>query len=345
MHSQRHPSSRRSRNWTIAGVNFVAVILVGCSTPPLEDGGTWMPNSQSASGTSNASQDTPPPPTLGSLQIFPADNPWNQDVSGLPVHPNSANYLATIGLERGLHPDFGTVWKGTPIGIPYVVHTATSPASRSASTTMMKAIPDHTPFRPTHRSKAAPMSTAIATSSSSIRTTECSTSCTTHTHPAMAGPPGPAPFRPDLKRPAAPAGWTSANAAGLPIFPGLARYDEIVEQGELRHALHLTVSQSQRAYIAPARHFAASSTDPNRPPMGLRVRLKASFDVSPYPPCVQVILRGLKRYGMIVADNGSNWYVFAGAPDPHWNDDELGQLRNVKGHDFEVVYTGPLVTD
>jgi hypothetical protein len=141
-----------------------------------------------------------------------------------------------------------------------------------------------------------------------------------------------------------PLGWTSADAAGLPIFPGLVRYDEVVERGEITHAIRFTVSQTQRGYILPATHYASSSTDPNRPPMGLRVRLKASFDISGYTPNVQVILRAMKKYGMIVADNGSNWYV-SGAPDPRWDDDELRQLRNVKGHDFEVVDTGPIITD
>lgn len=137
--------------------------------------------------------------------------------------------------------------------------------------------------------------------------------------------------------------WTSADAAGLPIFAGLVRYDE-VERGEINHALRFTVRNSQRAFIHPARHYASSSTDPNRPPMGLRVRLKADFDISGFTPRVQVILRAMKKYGMFVADNGSDWYV-SGAPDPRWDDDELSDLRNVRGRDFEVVYTGEATTD
>jgi len=136
-----------------------------------------------------------------------------------------------------------------------------------------------------------------------------------------------------------PAGWTSADAAGLPIFPGLVRYDEVLEKGEINHALRFTVRRTQRAYISPARHYASDSTDPDLPPMGLRVRLRADFNVSTFSPPVRVILRALQRYGMFVADNGSNWYI-SGAPDPRWNDEELSELRHVLGRDFEVVDTG-----
>ncbi|MGH9208623.1 MAG: hypothetical protein ACRD1G_19075 [Acidimicrobiales bacterium] len=141
-----------------------------------------------------------------------------------------------------------------------------------------------------------------------------------------------------------PAGWTSADAAGLPIFPGLARYDEAVTEGAINHALRFTVQHTRRAYVSPARHFASSNTNVNLPPMGMRVRLKASFDVSSFPPEVQVILKALKKYGMFVADNGSNWYV-SGAPDPRWSDSNLHSLSRVKGSDFEVVKMGPVVTN
>jgi hypothetical protein len=132
-----------------------------------------------------------------------------------------------------------------------------------------------------------------------------------------------------------PRGWTSADAAGLPIFPGLARFGE-VRRGEINHALRVTVPRSRRAYIYPARHFASSLTDPSLPPMGLRVRLKASFDVRPYPRQARIVLIALKRYGMIVADNGSNWYI-SGAPNPHWSNDQLHTLGQVKGSSFEVA--------
>ena len=140
-----------------------------------------------------------------------------------------------------------------------------------------------------------------------------------------------------------PDGWTSADAAGLPIFPGLVRYDEVFEQREIKHALRFTVQKSRRAYVYPARHFASSDDNPNLPPMGLRVRLKASFDISSYSPANQVILRALKKYGMFVADNGPSWFL-SGAPDPRWSDDDLSLLKNIKGFNFEVVRMDRIVT-
>ncbi|MBL8509974.1 MAG: hypothetical protein JNM11_15985 [Chitinimonas sp.] len=145
-------------------------------------------------------------------------------------------------------------------------------------------------------------------------------------------------------RPGGKPGWTSADAAGLPIFPGLVRYDEAAS-GTIRHALRFTVSQSRRAYVPPATHWAASSTDPNRAPMGMRVRLKASYAIpASFSTESRAILQAMKTYGMIVADNGSNWYV-SGAPDDRWNNDKLvRELGSVKGGDFEVIRMDGLVT-
>ena len=137
-----------------------------------------------------------------------------------------------------------------------------------------------------------------------------------------------------------PAGWTSADAAGLPIFPGLARYDEVA-RGVIDHALRFTVERTRRAYVYPARHYASSSDDPSLPPMGLRVRLKANVDISGFPRQARIVLQALKIYGMIVADNGSNWYI-SGAPDPHWSNDDLHTLGRITGSDFEVVDTSSL---
>ena len=140
-----------------------------------------------------------------------------------------------------------------------------------------------------------------------------------------------------------PEGWTSTDAAGLPIFPGLVRYDEVFEQREIRHALRFTVKKSRRAYVFPARHYASSDADPNLPPMGMRARLKASFDISSYSPANQVILRALKKYGMFVADNGPSWFL-SGAPDMRWSNDDLGMLKNLKGYNFEVVRMDRIIT-
>src|SRR5205823_1359645 len=131
-------------------------------------------------------------------------------------------------------------------------------------------------------------------------------------------------------------GWTSADAAGLPIFPALVRYDETIERKEILHALRFTCRHSRRAYVAPARHFASRSNDPSLPPMGMRVRLKASVDITGFPPTARVVLKALKKYGMILADNGGDWFI-SGSPDPRWSDDEIGSLKRIKGGDFEVV--------
>jgi hypothetical protein len=139
-----------------------------------------------------------------------------------------------------------------------------------------------------------------------------------------------------------PDNWTSADAAGLPILPGLVRYDEVVEKGEINHAIRFTVQNTRNAFIHPATHAASNSSDQNYPPMGMRVRLKAGFDISGFSPHVQVILKALKKYGMFVADNGSNWYI-SGAPDSRWDDDELGELKTIPGKYFEVVKMGTIM--
>jgi len=320
-----------------------SLLLIGCNADlPLDD----LPSLQSSGDpihTTDGPQ-SPAPIAPGSLQIFPPDNPWNQDISTLPVHPNSANFIASIGENRGLHPDFGTVWQGAPIGIPYVFVHGDQPRVPVSFYYPTQSDPGPYPIPPNPPIEGGPDSDGDR----HILIIDVDNHMLYELYDAWPDGPGwscgsGAIF--DLNSNAVrPAGWTSADAAGLPIFPGLARYDEIVERGELRHALRFTVSRTQNAYIYPARHQASSSTNPNHPPMGLRVRLKADFDVAPFPHSVQVILRGLKRYGMLVADNGSDWYV-SGAPDPRWNDDDLSSLSNVKGRDFDVVYTGEPETD
>lgn len=282
----------------------------------------------------------------GNLAIFPADNPWNQDVSKLPVHALSADYLTSIGLDKPLHPDFGTVWNGAPNGIPYNLV-----GSDMRRQTVEFAYPEESDRGP-YPIPLLPMieggPKAPVTSDRHILIVDFDGKKLYELFNAVQQPNGKwkagsgAIF--DLtSNKLRPAGWTSADAAGLPIFPGLARYDEIVERSELKHALRFTVSKTQRAYIPPATHFASSSTDPKRPPMGLRVRLKAGFDVSTFPQSVRVILTSLKTYGMLLADNGSDGYI-SGAPDPRWNDSDLSTLKRVKIRDFEAVMTGPLVT-
>jgi hypothetical protein len=284
--------------------------------------------------------------SLHGRQVFPADNAWNQDISTAPVDPNSNNLIASIGLSTGLHPDFGTVYAGAPIGIPYVVVSGSQAKVQINFTAYGdESDPGPYPVPPNAPVEGGASSTGdrhvIVIDRDAWKLYELYSA-----YPAGGGASWNAACGAvfDLNSNALrPAGWTSADAAGLPIFPGLVRYDEVFELGEIRHALRFTVQRTRRAYVFPARHFASSDTNPNLPPMGMRVRLKASFDISRFSPAVQVILKAMKKYGMIVADNGSNWYI-SGAPDSRWNDDELSTLRQIKGSDFEVVQMGMIIT-
>jgi hypothetical protein len=277
--------------------------------------------------------------------VFPADNPWNQDISTMPVDPNSGNLIASIGLNTGLHPDFGTVWAGAPNGIPYIVVSgAQAKVPINFTAYGSESDPGPYPVPPNAPIEGGPLGTGdrhvIVIDRDNWKLYELFGAYPVNGGASWNATSG-AIF--DLNSNALrPAGWTSADAAGLPIFPGLVRYDEVFEQREINHALRFTVQSTRRAYVYPARHFASNNTNPNLPPMGMRVRLKASFDISRFSPGMQVILKAMKKYGMILADNGSNWY-FSGAPDQRWNDDELSTLKAVKGSDFEVVQMGAIV--
>jgi hypothetical protein len=282
--------------------------------------------------------------SLNGKRLFPADNAWNQDVSNEPVDPNSANLIASIGLGASLHPDFGTVWNGAPNGIPYVVVAGSQGRVQiNFNAYGDQSDPGPYPVPPSAPIEGGPAGTGdrhvIVIDRDNWKLYELYSA-----FPNGSGWTAASGAVFDLNSNALrPAGWTSADAAGLPIFPGLVRYDEVFGRKEIAHALRFTASRTRRAYVSPARHFASSSTDPNLPPMGMRVRLKASFNTSGFSPAMQVILRALKKYGMILADNGSNWYV-SGAPDPRWSDDELNTLKALKGSDFEVVKMGTVVT-
>lgn len=282
--------------------------------------------------------------SLNGKRLFPADNDWNRDVSNDPVDPNSANLIASMGLGTSLHPDFGTVYNGAPNGIPYVVVSGSQTKVQiNFNAYGDESDPGPYPVPPNAPIEGGPNGTGdrhvIVIDRDNWKLYELYSA-----FPTTAGWTAASGAVFDLSSNALrPAGWTSADAAGLPVFPGLVRYDEVFLQKQITHALRFTASRTRRAYVAPARHFASSSTDPNLPPMGMRVRLKASVDITRFSPAMQVILRALKKHGMILADNGSNWFV-SGAPDPRWSDDELNTLKSLKGSDFEVVKMGTLVT-
>ena len=267
--------------------------------------------------------------SLGGCPIFPADNAWNQDVTDWPVHPNSANFIDSIGADTNLHPDFGS---DPTYGIPYVV----VPEDQKAVPITYDAYGDESDAGPFPIPLDAPIEAGGDQHVLVVQSGACMLYELYAARQADDGWTAESGAKWDLNsNELRPEGWTSADAAGLPILPGLVRYDEVTA-GKIDHALRFTVEDSQSAYIFPARHFASDDDNPNLPPMGLRVRLKADYDISGFTGASRVVLEALRKYGMIVADNGSNWFI-SGSTDTRWDDDDLGQLKDVPGSAFEVV--------
>jgi hypothetical protein len=275
--------------------------------------------------------------TIGGCPLFPANNIWNTDISHLPVAANSANYVVSIGLGGHLHPDFGSgLYNGEPIGIPYVVVPGNQPRVPVSFQYAAESDPGPYPLPATAPIEGGAQSTGdrhvLVVARGSCTLYEMFASYPQQEGRWRAGSGAVWHLTSNALRPAT---WTSADAAGLPILPGLVTYDEVAS-GVITHALRLTVSQTQQAFLWPARHMASSRRSPNLPPMGLRLRLKASVNISAFSRIDQVILTALKRYGMFVADNGSSWYI-SGSPDNRWNNDELHALTSIAGSDFEAV--------
>jgi hypothetical protein len=265
--------------------------------------------------------------------VFPKTNPWNRRVDRLPVASNSARIIRSIGAGTGLHPDFGSgTWEGGPIGIPFNVVSKKTPRVRLSFDYADESDKGPYPIPRNVKLEYGGDRHAIIIDRSSCKLYEVYA-----LHGRHAGAGAIWSLRSNRLR---PAGWTSADAAGLPIFPGLVRWDEVA-RGRIDHALRFTVERTRRAYIYPARHHASDSTDPSLPPMGLRVRLKARYPIGGFPRQARIVLTALKRYGMIVADNGSSWYI-SGEPNTHWDNDALHTLGRVKGSSFEVVDTSSL---
>jgi hypothetical protein len=265
-------------------------------------------------------------------------------VDKLPVHTQSAAWINNIGTAKGLHPDFGTVYNGAPAGIPFVLVGPTQPKVPVTFRYAADSDPGPYPVPANAPIEGGPSSTGdrhvLVLETGNCILYELFSAYPQSNGSWQAG--SGAIF--DLKSNALRgAGKTSADAAGLPMLPGLVRYDE-VQAGVINHALRFTVPKTQRAYIWPARHLASTITDTSYPPMGARFRLKAAFDISGFPPEVQVILTALKKYGMIVSDNGSSWFI-SGAPDMRWNDSNLHLLGKVLGSNFEAVDESGLMVD
>lgn len=285
--------------------------------------------------------------SLHGFRPFPEDDPWNTDISQAEVDPDSARILAYIGLEGRLHPDFGSgTWNGSAIGIPYVVVpgdqprvTITYEAHGDESDPGPFPLPFNTPVEGDPHE--AGDRHAIVVDRDNWMLYELYRAFPVQGGARWRAESG-AVF--DLQNNTQrPLGWTSADAAGLPIFPGLVRYDEVGEQQEIRHALRFTLSRTRRAFVPPASHWASAEDHPLLPPMGMRVRLKADVPIDHYPESARIILQALKTYGMILADNGSDWFL-SGTPDERWDNEELATLKRIKPRDFEILKMDGLIT-
>ena len=280
------------------------------------------------------------PPSISGCQIFPQNNIWNARIDNLPVHTLSSQWVNTIGRNTGFHMDFGSgEWDGGPIGIPYNIVDGSVPKVSVNFYYPEESDPGPYPIPSNPLIEYGSDHHILMLDSSTCELYEIyDASNSGGGWDAGSGAIwdlGSNVLRPD--------GWTSADAAGLPILPGLVRYDEIVS-GEINHAIRFTAAQTN-GYIWPARHLTSDDpSSPQIPPMGARFRLKASFDISGYPSAMQVILRAMKNYGIILADNGSNWYV-SGAPDERWDNDMLHLLDDLTGDDFEAVDESWLMVD
>ena len=254
-------------------------------------------------------------PSLGGCPMFPADSIWNARVDALPVHPQSAAWVATIGASTAVHPDFGTVWNGAPNGIPYVVVPAGTPKVGVAFQYDDESDAGPYPIPPDPPIEGGPQSSGdrhvLVVEQGACRLYELFAAYRSADGSWRAGSGAIFDLRGHALRPAT---WTSADAAGLPILPGIVRFDEVAA-GEIAHALRFTAPQTRGSYVWPARHEASSLAGAQYPPMGQRFRLKAGVDENRFPVSVRPIVRALKAYGMMLADNGSPWYL-SGAPDP-----------------------------
>jgi hypothetical protein len=272
---------------------------------------------------------------LGGCPVFPAGNVWNRRVDRLPLARDSDRLIASIGAGAPLHPDFSSI-RGGDYGIPYTVVSKRTPRSRVTFDYADESDRVAYPIPAGVRIEGGGDRHALLVDRDACRLYELY-GLTRRGLRWHAGSGAVYDLRSNRLR---PDGWTSADAAGLPILPGLVRADEVAT-GAIRHALRFTAPRTRAGHVYPARHDASSSDDPALPPMGLRLRLKASLDISAYPPQARVVLQALKTYGMLLADNGSPWYV-SGAPSAAWDDDALHALQRLSGKDFEVVDTSRL---
>ena len=328
----RAPRCRARIAWPVAAVVVVglAVASVATAAPVTIFGG--------ATASQQARRLHPPGPHIGDCPVFPGDNPWNQDISALPLHPLSTqivNHIQSIGATA-LHPDFG---EDQTFGIPFAV----VPPSQPLVPITYDAFGDESDPGPFPIPLDAPVEAGSDGHVLVVQQTTCQLFELFVGRRSGSGWIANSGARFDLRSNALRTlGFTSADAAGLPIFPGLVRFDEVAA-GHIDHAIRVTFSQTQRGFVLPATHFASSRVDSTLLAMGMRLRLRADYPVDTLTGQARVIAVAMQHFGLIVADNGSNWF-FQGAPDPGWNDADLNQLKRVPGSAFEVVDTGPVLT-
>jgi hypothetical protein len=291
-------------------------------------------------GMDRPAMGAPLPGTGSSCPLFPADNVWHADVSGLPVHARSADWLDSMGgPDRRLHPDFGPNGSDQPYGIPYTVVAGSAAKVAVTFDYDDESDPGPYPFGPATPIEGGSDAHALMVDKDACKLYELFAADWNGGSPT-AGSGAVWDLRSHALR---PSGWTSADAAGLPILPGLLRQDEVAA-GKVDHAIRLTASRTDRTFLWPARHQAGAARDPALPPMGAWFRLKAGFDISRFRPDTQVVLRAMQRHGLILADNGSNWY-FTGTSEPGWDSDLLDQLKTVPAGAFEAVDTSSLMAE
>ena len=329
-----------------------AVLTTGCgvSTNQSQSGGGSSGGSGGGGGQKQAGAcnvaSTGQGASLNGFLPFPADNAWNQDISSAPVDPNSNAIINFIGPSIGLHPDFGAgLYAGSSMGIPYsVVGTSQSPVNINFTAYGDESDPGPMPIPANAQIEGFPNPGngdrhVLVIDNNNCFLYELYSASANNDGSWNAGSAAVWDLLSDEQRPWT---WTSADAAGLPIFPGLIRYDEVAA-GKIQHAIRFTLPQSQAAMVPPASHWASNSTNSIAPPMGMKLRLKASYDISQFSTNVQVILTALKKYGMIMADNGSAMYL-SGAPDDRWDNNDLHNLSQVPASAFEVVKMNPIYT-
>jgi len=282
---------------------------------------------------------------INNCKVFPQNNIWNTQLDTMPIHKKSQDYINTIGVNLSLRSDFGSgLWNDTPIGIPYVLVSGSEKkqivtfeyADESDKTGYP--IPNNPPIEGGENSTGDRHILMIDTSNCKLY--ELFNAYQNSDKSWRAGSGSIFDLNSNILRTDT---WTSADAAGLPIFPGLVRYEEVAS-GEINHLIRFTVPKTQRAYLWPARHFASSIKDVNYPPMGIIMRLKSTFDISKLSPQAKVVAKALQKYGMILADNGSAWFM-SGVPNENWDNDDLYTLRQIHGNDFEAIDISSLQVD